>query len=192
MLSPCPCHHRSPAAPVPFCALQLRQIAPEYYNTLYAHTSWCWVLWRFLVDPSMGPWSRMHRVIREGTPAGNTKFVSSRCSTAALSTPQDAARSAEVLGASGSAALQVSRLQRRMCLRSMMFQGCCQCVSVCGHCFHGLVLPEHRALTCLIFAALHCRLPWGPRLPAGWAAARTARTSPTTTKQLLGRWQCAH
>ena len=84
---------------MPFCALQLRQIAPEYYNTLYAHTSWCWVLWRFLVDPSMGPWSRMHRVIREGTPAGNTKFVSSRCSTAALSTPQDAARSAEVRSA---------------------------------------------------------------------------------------------
>lgn len=32
---------------------QLREIAPEYYDTLYAHTSWCWVLWRFLVDPEM-------------------------------------------------------------------------------------------------------------------------------------------
>lgn len=101
-----------PAPPSPLAALQLRQIAPEYYNTLYAHTSWCWVLWRFLVDPTMGPWSRMHRVQREGSTAGNDKFVSSRCSTAALSTPQDAARSAEVLGASGSAALQVSRQRR--------------------------------------------------------------------------------
>lgn len=32
---------------------QLREIAPEYYDSLYAHTSWCWVLWRFLVDPKM-------------------------------------------------------------------------------------------------------------------------------------------
>lgn len=32
---------------------QLREIAPEYYDSLYAHTSWCWVLWRFLVDPNM-------------------------------------------------------------------------------------------------------------------------------------------
>lgn len=32
---------------------QLREIAPEYYNNLRAHTSWCWVLWRFLVDPSV-------------------------------------------------------------------------------------------------------------------------------------------
>ena len=118
--------------------MQLREIAPEYYDSLYAHTSWCWVLWRFLVDPTMvrdswehgvvmvmvcmsavwwyrsrglyargastarsqcglvvrpmlraprlmhtppspaplqGPWSRMHRVMREGTPEANEKFI---------------------------------------------------------------------------------------------------------------------
>ncbi|KAI3426432.1 hypothetical protein D9Q98_008800 [Chlorella vulgaris] len=85
---------------------KLRHIAPEYYNSLYAHTSWCWVLWRFLVDPSMGPWSRMHRVVREGTPAANDKFVGSRCALAAEASRQDAARSADVLGTGGSAALQ--------------------------------------------------------------------------------------
>ena len=58
---------------------QLREIAPEYYDSLYAHTSWCWVLWRFIVDPKMGPWSRMHRVLREGTPEANDAFIGSLC-----------------------------------------------------------------------------------------------------------------
>lgn len=61
------------------------------------------------VDPSMGPWSRMHRVMREGTPAANDKFIASTCRTAAAATPADAARSAEVLGAGGATALQVGR-----------------------------------------------------------------------------------
>lgn len=87
---------------------KLREIAPEYYDSLYCHTSWCWVLWRFLVDPSMGPWSRMHRVMREGTPAANDKFIASTCRTAAAATPADAARSAEVLGAGGATALQAA------------------------------------------------------------------------------------
>jgi sphingolipid delta-4 desaturase len=65
---------------------KLRAIAPEYYDGLYAHTSWCWVLWRFLVDPSMGPWSRMHRVMREGTPAANDRFIGSLCASSASQT----------------------------------------------------------------------------------------------------------
>ena len=42
-------------------ALQLREIAPESYNTLHYHTSWTWVTWKFLSDPEVGPWTRMRR-----------------------------------------------------------------------------------------------------------------------------------
>lgn len=45
---------------------QLREIAPEYYQGRYYHTSWCWVIFKFITDPSMGPWSRMRRTTREG------------------------------------------------------------------------------------------------------------------------------
>lgn len=85
---------------------QLRTIAPEYYDSLYAHTSWCWVLWRFLVDPSMGPWSRMHRVLREGTPAANARFTAGLCKLATDAAPSEAQQSSDVLLAGGAAALQ--------------------------------------------------------------------------------------
>ena len=65
------------------------------------------MLWRFLVDPAMGPWSRMHRVMREGTPAANDKFIGSMCKTAAETGAWEAARSAEVLDKGGASALQV-------------------------------------------------------------------------------------
>eukprot|EP00887_Chlorella_sp_A99_P004329 scaffold15.g4329.t1 len=84
-------HHDFPQ--IPHTRLyRLRQIAPEYYNHLRAHTSWCWVLWRFLVDPSIGPWSRVHRLRREasgapprrggspgGDPAADAAFVAGGC-----------------------------------------------------------------------------------------------------------------
>jgi hypothetical protein len=98
----------APPAPPPAPRPQLRAIAPEYYDGLYAHTSWCWVLWRFLVDPSMGPWSRMHRVMREGTPAANDRFIGSLCAKAAEAPRAEASRSAEVLGAGGASALQAA------------------------------------------------------------------------------------
>ncbi|KAI7840390.1 hypothetical protein COHA_005891 [Chlorella ohadii] len=85
---------------------KLREIAPEYYDSLYAHTSWCWVLWRFLVDPSMGPWSRMHRVLREGTPAANEKFIAGLCQTATESNAADAKKSCDTLLSGGVNALQ--------------------------------------------------------------------------------------
>lgn len=51
----------------PFVAhTQLREIAPEYYEDRYYHTSWCWVIFKFITDPDMGPWSRMRRKTREG------------------------------------------------------------------------------------------------------------------------------
>lgn len=71
-------HHDFPQIPQTRL-YKLRAIAPEYYEHLYQHTSWCRVIWNFLFDPSMGPWSRMHRVLRDGTPEGNAKFISGRC-----------------------------------------------------------------------------------------------------------------
>lgn len=50
--------------------LQLREIAPEYYNHLYQHRSWCWVIYQFLFNPRVGPWSRMRRVNKEGASPG--------------------------------------------------------------------------------------------------------------------------
>lgn len=40
---------------------QIRRMAPEYYDTLYYHTSWTRVLWRFLFDRSMSLYSRVVR-----------------------------------------------------------------------------------------------------------------------------------
>lgn len=45
---------------------QLKVIAPEFYLGLMHHTSYTWVLWRFLTDAAMGPWSRIKRTSRDG------------------------------------------------------------------------------------------------------------------------------
>lgn len=45
---------------------QLRKIAPEYYDTLHHHTSYTWVLWKFITDPAIGPWARIKRNARAG------------------------------------------------------------------------------------------------------------------------------
>ena len=50
--------------------LQLREIAPEFYTPLQCHTSWVWVIWKFVSDPEVGPWTRMKRDTREGTDGG--------------------------------------------------------------------------------------------------------------------------
>jgi len=50
--------------------LQLREIAPEFYTPLQCHTSWVWVIWKFISDPEVGPWTRMKRDTREGTDGG--------------------------------------------------------------------------------------------------------------------------
>ena len=45
-------HHDFPQ--IPHSKLyRLREIAPEYYNTLAWHTSWCWIVWTFLTDPKV-------------------------------------------------------------------------------------------------------------------------------------------
>jgi len=53
-------HHdfpRIPGSRLP----KLRSIAPEYYDTLPCHTSWCKAIWDFITDPTVGPYSRVVR-----------------------------------------------------------------------------------------------------------------------------------
>jgi sphingolipid 4-desaturase/C4-monooxygenase len=58
---------------------KLKKIAPEYYENMYQHSSWTWVLYKFLTDSTMGPWSRMHRLSRNGTGEGNEKYIAGNC-----------------------------------------------------------------------------------------------------------------
>lgn len=54
---------------------QLKEIAPEFYDTLTHHTSWVMVMWAFLSDPEVGPWTRMKRTSPVGTPATSGKIT---------------------------------------------------------------------------------------------------------------------
>lgn len=40
---------------------ELRKLAPEYYDNLPCHTSWVKVIWDFVFDPDIGPYSRVKR-----------------------------------------------------------------------------------------------------------------------------------
>lgn len=60
-------HHDFPRVPGNKLG-QLRSIAPEYYDSLPQHTSWAKVIWDFIVDPEVSPFSR---VVRKNT--RNTK-----------------------------------------------------------------------------------------------------------------------
>lgn len=40
---------------------KVREIAPEFYNNLHAHSSWSKVLWDFVFSPNMGPYMRLKR-----------------------------------------------------------------------------------------------------------------------------------
>jgi len=53
-------HHDFPR--VPGCKLyRVRQIAPEFYDHLAFHTSWTHVIYKYITDPSVGPFSRTMR-----------------------------------------------------------------------------------------------------------------------------------
>jgi len=57
-------HHDFTAIPHSRLA-RLRQIAPEFYSVgLMHHASWVWVIWTFLADSTIGPWSRVKRAER--------------------------------------------------------------------------------------------------------------------------------
>lgn len=53
-------HHDFPA--VPWTRLHaLRDMAPEFYNTLPRHESWVYAIWRFILDPNVGMSCRVKR-----------------------------------------------------------------------------------------------------------------------------------
>lgn len=52
----------SPSAPA--SSLQVRKMAPEYYDHLPQHHSWVKVLWDFVFEDSLGPYARVKRVYR--------------------------------------------------------------------------------------------------------------------------------
>ena len=40
---------------------QVKEIAAEFYDDLPHHTSWCWVMYKFVTDPAIGPFARVKR-----------------------------------------------------------------------------------------------------------------------------------
>lgn len=53
-------HHDFPRVPG-WKLPQVKAIAPEFYETLPSHKSWTYVLWRFVTDPTVTPYSRVVR-----------------------------------------------------------------------------------------------------------------------------------
>jgi sphingolipid delta-4 desaturase len=53
-------HHDFPFVPGSRLG-KLREIAPEFYDTLPHHNSWVWVIVRYIFDPAVGPFSRVKR-----------------------------------------------------------------------------------------------------------------------------------
>ena len=58
-------HHDFPSIPGSRLPL-LQQIAPEFYCNLAHHTSWSYVLYKYITDPSVGPYARVKRPHRFG------------------------------------------------------------------------------------------------------------------------------
>jgi sphingolipid delta-4 desaturase len=63
-------HHDFPYIPGSRLA-QLRALAPEYYDSLYAHSSWTKTLWAYITRPELGGFSRVKRARRERVAARN-------------------------------------------------------------------------------------------------------------------------
>lgn len=53
-------HHDFPSIPGTLLP-RVREIAPEFYESLCYHTSWTRVIYRYIVDPNVGPFSRVKR-----------------------------------------------------------------------------------------------------------------------------------
>jgi sphingolipid delta-4 desaturase len=60
-------HHDFPYIPGSRLA-RLRQIAPEYYDSLFAHHSWSRVIWEYITRRELGGFSRVKRTVRERVP----------------------------------------------------------------------------------------------------------------------------
>jgi len=65
-------HHDFPK--IPWSRLPMvRRIAPEWYDHLPHHESYCKVLWKYITDPHIGPWSRVKRDQCSKAKGGRTK-----------------------------------------------------------------------------------------------------------------------
>ncbi|OTF77667.1 sphingolipid delta(4)-desaturase DES1-like protein [Euroglyphus maynei] len=53
-------HHDFPSIPGTLLP-QVRKIAPEFYDSLHSHNSWTNVIYRYIIDPNIGPYSRVKR-----------------------------------------------------------------------------------------------------------------------------------
>ena len=53
-------HHDFPSIPGSRLYL-LSNIAPEFYTNLNYHTSWAYVIWKYITDPKVGPFARVRR-----------------------------------------------------------------------------------------------------------------------------------
>ncbi|KAJ2740855.1 sphingolipid delta-4 desaturase, partial [Coemansia pectinata] len=59
-------HHDFPQ--IPWTRIwKLRRIATEFYDPLFAHTSWIWVIVNFIASPMLGPQSRLVRLYKAHT-----------------------------------------------------------------------------------------------------------------------------
>ena len=57
-------HHDFPSIPGSRLP-RVKEIAPEFYDNLHHHTSWTYVLYKYIMDPDVGPFSRVKRRHRE-------------------------------------------------------------------------------------------------------------------------------
>jgi sphingolipid delta-4 desaturase len=61
-------HHDFPRVPG-WRLPQVKAIAPEFYDHLPQHKSWCYVLYRFVMDPNITPYSRVIRKSKKAASA---------------------------------------------------------------------------------------------------------------------------
>jgi len=55
-------HHDFPYIPASRLH-QLKEMAPDFYDTIDYHESWTKVIWTYITDPKFGPWTRIKRHI---------------------------------------------------------------------------------------------------------------------------------
>ncbi|CAG2177199.1 unnamed protein product [Oppiella nova] len=58
-------HHDFPSIPGSLLP-RVREIAPEFYNSLPSYKSWVYVIWKYITDDRVGPYSRVKRPHRFG------------------------------------------------------------------------------------------------------------------------------
>ena len=68
---------------------KVTKMAPEFYDNLYKHHSWCYVLYRFITDPTVSPFNRMIRKSRYDNGEDSSSSSSSMIAAAAAAVVVD-------------------------------------------------------------------------------------------------------